>query len=523
METLRHSDFEDLNPNSPFSRRIFIKGLGFVSVALLLGSLGGCDQLADAIKNRPTRRRLRTGSADVDADIDTYKQGVSLMKGLDSSNPGDQRGWLNQAAIHGVPAHFNFCEHGTDHFFDWHRAYLLNFERIIQKLTGKPKFGLPYWNWNQNPDIHPAFLDQTSPLFLARSRTSMSGSSSITTATLDPIMGDTNFFTFSTQIEGTPHNNVHSFIGGTLGSFASARDPLFWMHHCMIDYCWAKWNIDLNNNNTNDATWSNHVNSHYVDADGNPTDSTAAITTIMPLLSYQYESSAIGSSPANAALVSKAAYEKVVARVRAGANIRFDIKHRIRLSEAARVSIAKPLALETKLGPQDFATIINSNAATDRIFASIQYANLPATSDFSVRVFVNLPSATSSTPIEDPHYAGSFAFFGVPAPGAAPAASPTPTPAARAATPAGRTAPPAPSPSPATTPSEHTHPARFLVNLTNTIQRLRSSGELKEGTPLTLQLVAAPFAGKFEREDTQLELRGIEIVITPVIINPAPQ
>ena len=82
-----------------------------------MGSLGGCDQLADAIKNRPTRRRLRTGSAQVDADIDTYRQGVSLMKGLDSSNPGDQRGWANQAAIHGVPAHFNFCEHGTDHFF----------------------------------------------------------------------------------------------------------------------------------------------------------------------------------------------------------------------------------------------------------------------------------------------------------------------------------------------------------------------------------------------------------------------
>jgi hypothetical protein len=61
------------------------------------------------------------------------------------------------------------------------------------------------------------------------------------------------------------------------------------------------------------------------------------------------------------------------------------------------------------------------------------------------------------------------------------------------------------------------------VNLTNTIQKLRSRGDLKEGTPLSLQLVPAPFAGKFERENTELELSGIEIVITPVIINPAPQ
>jgi hypothetical protein len=61
------------------------------------------------------------------------------------------------------------------------------------------------------------------------------------------------------------------------------------------------------------------------------------------------------------------------------------------------------------------------------------------------------------------------------------------------------------------------------VNLTNTIQRLRSSGQLNEGTPISLQLVPTPFAGKFEREDTQLELNGIEIITTPVIINPPPQ
>ena len=69
----------------------------------------------------------------------------------------------------------------------------------------------------------------------------------------------------------------------------------------------------------------------------------------------------------------------------------------------------------------------------------------------------------------------------------------------------------------------HNHQPQFLVNLTNAIQRLRSGGELKEGTPISLQLVPVPFAGKFEHEDTQLELNGIEIITTPVIINPPPQ
>jgi hypothetical protein len=143
MEYLRFSN--DLN------RRVFIQGLGFVSIGLLLGTMGGCEKIIEDINNRPIRRRLRTGSPEVDADIAIYRDAVKAMKDLDSSNPSDPRSWLNQATIHGVPAHFNFCEHGSDHFFDWHRVYLLNFERICQKLTNKPKFGLPYWKWYQNP------------------------------------------------------------------------------------------------------------------------------------------------------------------------------------------------------------------------------------------------------------------------------------------------------------------------------------------------------------------------------------
>src|SRR6185295_13046507 len=122
--------------------------------------------------------------------------------------------------------------------------------------------------------------------------------------------------------------------------------------------------------------------------------------------------SAIGSSPAEAELVTKSAFEKVEKRIRAGANVRFEVKQRVRLADKAAVSIAKPFSRETKLAPQDFAAIVNSDTARERIFASIEFATVPPQSDFSVRVFVNLPNASSSTPTEDPHFAGSFAFFG---------------------------------------------------------------------------------------------------------------
>jgi len=484
---------EKLSFPTDLNRRVFIKGLGFVSVGLILGTMGGCDQLADAIKNRPIRRRLRVGSPEVDADIATYKQAVTLMKALPAGNPIS---WIAQATIHGtVAGGFNFCQHNSPHFFDWHRAYLLYFERICQKLTGNAKFGLPYWNWNQNPDIHPAFLDVSSSLFLARATTSVAGVSAVSAAELDPFFADTNFLTFSTQIEGTPHNTVHGVVGGgstfTMGTGGSALDPIFWAHHCMVDYCWYKWNIELNNNNTNDPTWNNTVNEHFVDADGNPATDSAAITTIMPLISYQYESSAIGSSPAAAeAITTKSAYQKLERRIREGADIRFEIKQRIPIAERAAISIARPFSKETRMVSGDFASIINSDTARERLFASIEFAQLPPSSDFSVRVFINLPDANSGTPTTDPHYAGSFAFFGTPLPSA-------------------------PS-----TGAEHQHQPKFLVNITDTIQRLKRAQELKEGTPISIQLVAVPFSGKFEKEDTQLVLDRIEIIITPVIINP---
>ena len=258
----------------------------------------------------------------------------------------------------------------------------------------------------------------------------------------------------------------------------------------MVDYCWYKWNVDLGNDNTNDPAWINTDEIQFVDADGNPATVTAGITTIMPLLSYQYESSAIGSSPAIAAIKTKKEYQALEARIRAGANIKFEVKQRISIAEKAAVSIARPFSKETRLSTSDFAGILNSDVATERIFASIEYAHLPATSDFAVRVFINLPNANSATSIDDPHYAGSFAFFGTEQPGAADQGH------------------------------QHQQP-KFLVNITDTLQRLKRNQELRDGSPISVQLVAVPFGGKFEKEDTELPLDKIEIIVTPVVIKNA--
>jgi hypothetical protein len=80
---------------------MMVEGLGFVSVALITGSLGRREKVAEAIRNRPIRRRLRTGSPEVDASIDLYKQAVAATKALPAADP---RSWTAQAQIHGTVA-----------------------------------------------------------------------------------------------------------------------------------------------------------------------------------------------------------------------------------------------------------------------------------------------------------------------------------------------------------------------------------------------------------------------------------
>ena len=32
-------------------------------------------------------------------------------------------------------------------FFAWHRVFLLEFEKDLQRISGDPNLGLPYWDW----------------------------------------------------------------------------------------------------------------------------------------------------------------------------------------------------------------------------------------------------------------------------------------------------------------------------------------------------------------------------------------
>jgi len=463
-------------------RRGFLKGLGGAALGLFVAStLGGCESILAAIRNRPMRHRLDTTGVAVQADVQTYRDAVAAMKALPASDP---RSWSAQAAIHGtVAGGFNLCQHGTPHFFSWHRAYLFYFEQICRHLTGNQRFALPYWNWNQDAQLHPAFLDPASTLFHPRDHTSLAGFAPVSAAALDPILDDGNFLTFSGTLEG-PHGSVHIQVGQDMGTGGSAIDPVFWMHHCMVDYCWNKWNVDLGNDNPNDAAWIDTAWSYFVQGDGSPANISAGLTTLLPLLSYQYESSAIGSHPALMQALSAEEFGRLRKRIEAGAPVKLDVRQRFLVAEGASQPIGKPFSSRPVAQANGVTGLLTQLDPSSNAFLSVAWARFPEATDFFVRVFVNLPGANADTPTDDPHYAGSLAFFG---------------------SPGGR--------------HEQMHATTQLVNVTPTLRALMQRGELTELGAISVQLVAVPANGEFRRPDLVLELSRIELLVTPIVVH----
>jgi hypothetical protein len=160
----------------------------------------------------------------------------------------DPTSWGFQANVHGMPGPrtnplWKRCEHGTLLFLAWHRGYLYFFERMLRKAAEDDTLTLPYWDWTASPAVPLAYRDPanaTNPLF--HERDINDGSlipSQFVVDDLNTAIAQTGFNGFSPSLEESPHGQVHVFVGGDMGSVpTSARDPIFWLHHCNIDRLW---------------------------------------------------------------------------------------------------------------------------------------------------------------------------------------------------------------------------------------------------------------------------------------------
>lgn len=409
---------------SQFVSRRFVMGGAAVAGLGVAGLLGGCDwleQLKKKIENRPVRRNVATLDP-AGPELTAYKAAVTAMKALPAS---DKRSWNNQALIHQ-----NSCPHGNWFFLSWHRAYLFAFEAICRELSGDANFALPYWNWQAQPSVPAPFWVAGSPLrHTPRSATAASViPPGITDATtMEGIQSLTDFEMFASlastaprggtgggtgELEGTPHNSVHGFVGGTMGTYMSPLDPVFWTHHCMIDACWVDWNIRRNHANTNDANWTGFQFTDFFDKTGAATTISTASCILMPLLSYRYDDPVIGAPSAgeiSASPASESDSKAMQKTIEAGGPARFKVSRRLQVARGLEVATGQASQSALQLPPAEITNILQSD---DRLILSVGVARPPAENDFFVRVFVGKPDANADTPVTDPHFAGSFAFFG---------------------------------------------------------------------------------------------------------------
>ena len=461
-------------PN-PFSRRDFLKGAGLTSLAL---ATGACEACWKKIKDRPTRRNIANLPAN-DPIIQTYKDAVNAMKALPAT---DGRNWTKQAQIHN-----NHCVHGNWWFLPWHRAYLFYFEAICRKLTGNNDFALPYWNWTTSPNIPAPFWGAGNPLLnptRTATQVSAANASVVGASNINSILGQTNFLLFASAqaaaqnqnvgygvLEGGPHNYIHGFVGGDMGGYMSPLDPVFWCHHNMVECLWVDWNLNKSNPNTNDPAWSNFTFNDFVDADGNPVPIQVATTLLMPILSYQFEPCAPGAVMTTK---DKATLERFV---REGAPSKLEFTRRFELRQSLDLTTDKAAAARLRVEPEALRAVLDANNRQKAV-VTIDEVQPPAKQDVFVRVFINKPDASAATPIEDPHYAGSFAFF------------------CCAEQHEGMAQPVNPK-------------LRYLVDATSTIQKLSQGGSL--GTDMDISLVVVPIEEQRRVEAQRITIGRVEL------------
>lgn len=202
------------------------------------------------------------------------------LKERSNNNPFDQTGYSYWADIHGFG-----CQHGWEQFMTWHRAYMYEFEKLLQDII--PAVTLPYWDWTMliynngtTGEIPDAFKKDpaggksgfdVNPLWDEKRYPGQYPTGDTLGGTfhhhyplqedIDEIQAIDNWLDYgggaqSNQSFGAlsmnPHNTIHIYCGGTgtqqnpqwsdmFNNLTAAYDPIFWIHHTNIDRLWSEW------------------------------------------------------------------------------------------------------------------------------------------------------------------------------------------------------------------------------------------------------------------------------------------
>ncbi|MBV8312810.1 MAG: tyrosinase family protein [Planctomycetaceae bacterium] len=412
------------------TRRGFLRvTTGAISGLSLAGpttrALGGVQQ---RIRQRKDVSQLNSSSPDIVA----LTTAVGKMKaGL---GDGDRRNWEAQAQIHGTfTGGFTHCQHGNWYFLPWHRGYLYFFEEIVRQLSGDEDFALPYWDWSKDFKLPATFWGNGNPLndparpgqpdsgravnqnseILPRDQARFVNKSVISTILNQPdfetfagVQANPGVMAGAGELEQTPHNFIHRWVGGDMVTGESPFDPIFWLHHCSVDRLWTEWvRKHPTSMPENDPAWTGTAFNDFCDRAGNPTTISVQQTLKTTDLGYQY---ALPASPVNSrpATAPARALEK-------SQGLRSVSPGQPGVGPEFRNGVA--VYNYTPPGNQfeQFNQIIDNGIEVRKkiVRMRLQGIKIPSNQNVALQVHINCLLEKPDLPITDPSYVRSSTFF----------------------------------------------------------------------------------------------------------------
>lgn len=179
-------------------------------------------------------------------------------------------------------------------FLPWHRIYLHELETRLNTTPEGNNIRIPYWDWTVDRDI-PNWLKGFTPTIenvavfplpdrpppphvpvIQTIQVERHPGTNINPRTGKPfelpievqvtdILSSQTFRQFTAKLENY-HGLPHVWVGGTMETYVSPADPLFWLHHSNIDRIWSLWpsnqtNIpELQANDAEMKPWSYRTN-----------------------------------------------------------------------------------------------------------------------------------------------------------------------------------------------------------------------------------------------------------------------
>jgi tyrosinase len=324
--------------------------------------------------------------------------------------------------------------------------YILWFEHIVRDIVhsqgGPAGWALPYWNWEANRVLPPAFREHNlpqsagggpNPLF-RQDRTAainngnpMAATVVDTTAAMNAgqfngafafgggVINNPSHFGAGLQglLEQKPHNIVHSTIGGSgvMNSAESPLDPIFWLHHANVDRLWGRWLRQGNGRaNPTEQKWLDQGFDFYKAAGQKTTQHCKGVRST-PVLGYRYDD----DPPPVALPLTAIVPERAEAAVRGleALNVVNPEPKEVGASGAVELgrgasSAEIPLAAEPA---EELGLLAEPNTAPSRVALIVDDIRVEEAAP-PYEVYLNVDDPGEGGEHDSPHFVGFLEFFG---------------------------------------------------------------------------------------------------------------